>query len=221
MTDLPTDDELLAALAPLSLRSTLDPPPLPVGSRGALAAAADAGDLVAHYQPALFTSPFAAPDAASVAVERQVEVAASVAFQAVVGQVVNPVLLAHRVMGVGLDVHLADVRWRADGWATRFGLAELRRVDPMPLVGVITALQRQVVDPLLALVIPLDLARARTLRGNARAALWTAVRAVDVHAPLTEAEWTAADGAGLGPTRDTCCLIHQAGLQPCDECPFA
>ena len=200
-----TDDELLAALAPLSLRATLDAPDLASSHGRGATDPEDVADLVDHIERGLFASPFSPPT--DVARARRREVAASIAFQAVVAQVANPVLLAHRRLGVGLDVGLADLRWRADGWAVRYGLTELRRTDPAPTDEVVASLQAEVVDPWCAAVAAVVALPPRLLRGNTDAALATALVAIGESPP--------------GPSvRDTCCLIHLAGLVPCAECPL-
>ena len=219
VADRLTDDELVAALAPMSLRSTLDAPSVAAAAGRGLRDADDVAALVAHYEQGLFDSPFAAPVAGSAPAGRRTEVAASVAFQAVVAQFATPVLLAHRVLGVGIRAPLAEVRWRAVGWGTRFGLAVLPRAEPQDLVDLIPLLRADLVEPWLEVIGLHRLVPDRVLVGNADAALWTAVRSVEARAPLTDGERQAVVAAGLGPTRDTCCLIHHAGLVPCDECP--
>ncbi|MEO6629952.1 MAG: hypothetical protein ABIP03_15450 [Aquihabitans sp.] len=215
------DEELVVALAPMSLRSTLDTPGVAAQEGRPVAEPGGAVALFDHYESGLFDSPFAAPGASQASAERRNEVAVSVAFQAVVAQVVNPVLLAHRVLGIGVAPDLGDVRWRADGWGTRFGLASFGRCEPRGLVEVISMLEDQVVKPWLAVVLSIGCVPERTLRGNACAALWTAVQAVDRHVALTAGEWAGLHALGLSGGRDTCCLIHHAGLVACDECPRA
>lgn len=216
-----SDDELAEALAPLSLRSKLDAPALAAASGRRVDDDPSFAGLAAHYAAALFDSPFAAPAAVDVGDGRRAEVAASVGFQAVIAQVANAAVLAGHVLGVGVRPRLGDIRWRADGWGTRFGLAEVRRGDVVGTPEVLSRLDDEVVEPLLAIVGPRAPVAARVLRGNARAALWTAVVAADAHVPLTDRERDEIAALGLGPTRDTCCGIHIAGLVACDECPRA
>ncbi|WP_421121435.1 hypothetical protein ACE2AJ_08860 [Aquihabitans daechungensis] len=207
MDDDVSDDELVAALAPLSLRSRLDPPAVArIEGRG-VQDPDDVAALVEHVERGLFASPFS--PATDLGPDRRQEVAGSVAFQAVVAQVANPVLLAHRVLGIGLYPVIGDVRWRPDDWVVRYGLAELRRGGPMPTRAVLDRLHQQITGFLAdavneALPRPLP---GRLLVGNARAAIHTALVAVG-EAPAEPF------------ARDTCCLIHLAGLAPCAECPL-
>ena len=217
-----SDDELVEALAPLSLRSTLDIPKLASSAGRRVDEPSSFADLVAHYRSALFESPFAAPAVVRPDGHRELrrtEVAASVVFQAVVAHVANVVLLASRVLGVGVQPRPGDIRWRAEGWGTRFGLAEITRCDVAGPAEVLSRLESEVFEPLLGVIGPLVSVPERTLRGNARAAMWTAVVAADGHRPLREPELDEIAALGIGPTRDTCCGIHLAGLVVCDECP--
>ena len=98
-----TDDELLAALAPLSLRS--DPRRRrrrrrrgPWDRRRRTTWRRSSTSSSAACSPARSRRPATWSDG------RRREVAASVAFQAVVAQVANPVVLAAEVLGVGIDV---------------------------------------------------------------------------------------------------------------------
>ena len=219
-----SDDELVEALAPLSLRSTLDIPKLASSAGRRVDEPSSFADLVAHYRSALFESPFAAPAVVRPDGHRELrrtEVAASVVFQAVVAHVANVVLLAGRVLGVGVQPRPGDIRWRADGWGTRFGLAEIRRSELVGMSEVLSRLGDEVVEPLLTIVGPHAPVVERVLRGNARAAMWTAVVAAHSHVPLTDRERDEIAALDVGPTRDTCCGIHLAGLVACDECPRA
>jgi len=216
-----SDEELVVALAPLSLRSMLDAPSVAEHDGQPVTDSSAVVDLFEHYESGLFDSPFAAPVAGNAPRGRRLEVAASVAFQAVVAQVANPVLLAHRVVGIDLWPDLDDVRWRKVGWGTRFGLAPLRRGEAVGLLEVVSSLADRVVEPWLAVVLSIRSVPEHTLRGNARAALWTAVRAVDAHVPVTTEEWAALEAIDLTARRETCCLIHYAGLVACEECPRA
>ena len=202
-----TDDELVAALAPLSLRSRLDPPAVARAEGRGLTAPDDVAALIDHVEQGLFASPFS--PATDLGPDRRQEVAASIAFQAVAAQILNPVLLAHRVLGVGLFPVFGDVRWRADGWAVRYGLSELRRGEPMPTRAVLDRFDQQIAGFLADAVnraapVPVP---GRILLGNARAAVHTALVAVGEAPPEPF-------------VRDSCCLIHLAGLAPCTECPL-
>jgi ferric iron reductase protein FhuF len=204
-----TDAQLLEALAPLSVRATLDPPAQARAEGSSIEAPGDAAALIDNVEHGLFASPISLPS--DLAVERRREVAASVAFQAVVGQVANPVVLAAEVLGVGIDVQLADVRWRADGWAVRYGLTEIRRRPVRPRPELIYRLHAHLVRPLAATIRASVALPERLLDGNAEAAIRTA----------TDAAGRALGVPGDPPlTRTTCCLIHLAGLAACTECPL-
>lgn len=201
------DAELLAALAPLSLRSTLDPPSVARTDGRSVTAPEDVAALVAHVERGLFDSPFSPPT--DLGPDKRQEVAGSIAFQAVTAQVLNPVLLAHRVLGVGLYPLIGHVRWRPDDWVVRYGLTELVRGAPAPTQAVLDRTDQQITGPLadsISAVLPRPLP-GRLLVGNNRAAVHTALVAVG----------EAPDG---GFVRDSCCLIHLAGLVPCTECPL-
>ena len=204
-----TDAQLLAALAPLSVRATLDPPAQARVEGSSIEAPGGAAALIDHVERGLFASPISLPS--DLAAERRREVAASVAFQAVVGQVANPVVLAAEVLGVGIDVEFAEVRWRPDGWAVRYGLTEIRRRPVRPRRELIEQLHAQVVRPLAATIGASVALPVRLIDGNAEAAIRTA----------TDAVGRALGHAGDPPlTRTTCCLIHLAGLAACTECPL-
>lgn len=204
-----TDDELVAALAPLSLRSTLDPPAVADAHGRGVTDPDDVAGLVAHVERGLFDSPFS--PATDLGPDRRKEVAGSIAFQAVCAQVINPVLLAHRVLGIGLFPLIGDVRWRPDDWVVRYGLAPLTRGVSTSATGAVIDRFRQQISRTLAdrinAVLPVPLP-GRLLLGNERAAIRTALVAVG-EAPPGRFE------------RDSCCLIHLAGLMPCDEWPLS
>ncbi len=224
---LMTDRVLLADLRPLSIRSSLDAPALARSRGRSITVPADISALVDHVERGLFELP--GSPVASTAPARRREAAASVAFQAVVAQMANPMLLAHRVLGVGLRAAAADVRWRAEDWAVRYGLVALRRVEPGSIDTVVATLRSELVGPWLVALAEVVPVPERTLRGNADAAIWTAVRALHALRPMTPDELDAASAVVLGGlevdarawfTRDTCCWIHVAGLTPCTECPL-
>lgn len=204
-----TDDELVAALAPLSLRSRLDPPALAAAEGFGVTDSDDVAALVDHVERGLFSSPFS--PATDLGPDRRQEVAGSIAFQAVTAQILNPVLLSHRVLGIGLYPLIGDVRWRPDDWVVRYGLAPLRRgVSTSPTPAVLDRFRQQITGYLadaINAVLPVPLP-GRLLLGNERSAVHTALVAVG-EAPLG------------GLVRDSCCLIHLAGLMPCDECPLS
>jgi hypothetical protein len=202
-----SDEDLLAALAPLSLRSTLDPPAVARADGVGVTAPDDVAALVAHVERGLFDSPFSPPT--DLGPDKRQEVAGSIAFQAVTAQIVNPVLLAHRVLGIGLYPLIGHVRWRPDDWVVRYGLTELVRGEPAPTQAVLDRSYQQITGYLadsINQVLPRPLP-GRLLVGNNQAAVHTALVAVG-EAP--------ADGFA----RDSCCLIHLAGLMPCTECPL-
>jgi len=207
MADAMTDDELVAALAPLSLRSTLDPPEVARAEGRGVTGPDDVAALVAHVERGLFASPFS--PATDLGPDKRREVAGSITFQAVVAQILNPVLLAHRVLGVGLHPTIDQVRWRPDDWVVRYGLSELVRGGPMPTPAVLDRFHQQITGSLadaINAVLPVPLP-GRLLVGNERAAVHTAL--------------VAAGEAPASFVRDSCCLIHLAGLLPCDECPLS
>src|SRR6478735_3381697 len=94
--------------------------------------------------------------------------ATSVAFQAVAAQIINPVLLAHRTLGIGLFPLIADVRWRPDDWVVRYGLAELRRGDPMPTGAVLDRFRQQITGYLAEAIGDVVRLPGRLLVGNER-----------------------------------------------------
>ena len=205
--DALTDEDLVAALAPLSLRSTLDPPAVAQAEGRGVTDPDDVAALVAHVERGLFDSPFS--PATDLGPDRRQEVAGSVAFQAIAAQVLNPVLLAHRVLGVGLYPLIGHVRWRPDDWVVRYGLAELVRGRPAPTPAVLDRFRQQITGSLadsINRVLPVPLP-GRLLLGNERAAIHTALVAVGEAPPEPF-------------VRDSCCLIHLAGLMPCTECPL-
>jgi ferric iron reductase protein FhuF len=230
--------DLITRLAPLDLRSRLDPPAIAQAEGRPLA---PVGPLLARLEAGLFPAP-GSPLAAQVGlgpscpVARRRLVAASVGFQAVVGQVATPVILAEQLFEQGLDVRLDDVRWRVDGWTIRYGLAEVRPGPVRPLSDALVDLVGGVVAPWIDTVTAHLAIGRRLLWGNAVAALVGAVRSLDRLAPLgpaaSHAAVAAIEGAvpphGLmehdqrvGPldgSRTTCCLIPWAGLAPCDDC---
>lgn len=202
-----SDDELVAALAPMSLRSRLDPPSVAAAEGRGVTDLDDVAALVAQFERGLFDSPFS--PATDLGPDRRLEVAGSIAFQAVVAQILNPVLLSHRRLGIGLYPLIEHVRWRADGWVVRYGLSELVRGAPSDTAAVIDRFHQQISGYLaesINRVLPVPLT-GRLLLGNQRAAVHTALEAVG-EAPAER--WA----------RDTCCLIHLAGLAPCPECPL-
>lgn len=205
MAEVLSDDELVAALAPLSLRSRLDPPSVARSEGIGVQAPDDVAALLEHFERGLFESPFS--PATDLGPDRRQEVAASIAFQAVVAQVANPVLLAHRVLGVGLSVGIEQVRWRPDDWVVRYGLTELVRVQPAPTRTVLNRIEQQVAGYLVDAISEIVVLPGRLLLGNLRAAFQTALVAVGEEPPEPF-------------RRDTCCLIHLAGLAPCTECPL-
>lgn len=201
------DDELVAALAPMSLRSRLDPPAVARAEGRGVTDLEDVAALVAQFERGLFDSPFS--PATDLGPDRRMEVAGSIAFQAVVAQILNPVLLSHRRLGIGLFPLIRHVRWRPDDWIVRYGLSELVRGTPSATTAIIDRFHQEISDPLAAAlnrVLPVPLP-GRLLLGNQRAAVHTALEAVG-DAPAER--WA----------RDTCCLIHLAGLAPCPECPL-
>lgn len=203
-----TDEALVDALAGMSLRSTLDPPAGALAEGRGVTDPEDVAALVAQFERGLFDSPIS--PATDLGPDRRQEVAGSIAFQAVVAQILNPVLLAHRALGIGLYPSVGQVRWRADGWAVRYGLTELVRGEPAPTEVVIERFHQQVtgfVADAINEVLPVPLP-GRLLVGNERAAVRTALVAVGEAPP----------GRFV---RDSCCLIHLAGLAPCDECPLS
>ncbi len=202
-----TDDELVAALAPMSLRSRLDPPSVAAAQGRGVTDADDVAALVAHIERGLFDSPFS--PATDLGPDRRQEVAGSIAFQAVVAQILNPVLLSHRRLGIGLFPLIGHVRWRPDGWVVRYGLTPLVRGTPSETAATVDRFHQEISGPLaesINRVLPVPLP-GRLLLGNQRAAVHTALEAIG-EAP-----------AGRY-ARDTCCLIHLAGLAPCPECPL-
>ncbi|MGN6694414.1 MAG: hypothetical protein ACTHN0_09565 [Aquihabitans sp.] len=208
-SDPMTDEELVEALAPLSLRSTLDPPALAATDGRTITDPDDVAALVAHVERGLFDSPFS--PATDLGPDKRQEVAGSVAFQAVVAHLLNPVLLAHRVLGIGLYPVIGDVRWRPDDWVVRYGLAPVTRgITTSPTGAVLDRFHQQITGQMadtINRVLPVPLP-GRLLVGNERAAVHTALVAVG-EAPPGRFE------------RDSCCLIHLAGLVPCDECPLS
>lgn len=231
------DDELLRAVAPLSLRSSIDGPSV---ARPAGRSLSELGPLTDHTAVGLYEGPFAAPlgDGPGTGPGRRA-VAASVACQAVAAQVASVALLAELVVGTGLDVDLTDVRWRADGWGTRLGLVRLRRRPSRSPAEAVGALVERFTAPWVAAVAGAEPVAERLLWGDAAAATWTALASVHAHRPLVAADlsaiedvltervpWTdlvIVDRPATGPLswhRSTCCLILHAGLPPCDECPL-
>lgn len=224
-------DALVARLAPLDLRSRLDPPAI---ARAEGRPLDDPGPFLDHVEAGLFPepgSPLAAVlgPATACPVDRRRLVASSVGFQAVVAQVATPVVLAERLVGRGLDARFDDVRWRADGWTVRYGLSEVRSGRVRPLPTALADLVDDVVAPWVDTVAAHTTIGRRLLWGNAAAALLGAVRSLDRLAPLGPA----ASGAAVAAIEDalpeprlvepdgsrtTCCLIPWAGLAPCDEC---
>src|SRR4051812_11578647 len=172
---------LVDRLAPLDLRSRLDPPAVASAEGRPLA---DTGAFLAHVEAGLFPergSPLATliGPAPPLPRARRRMVAASVGFQGVVGQVATPVVLAERLVDQGLDARFDDVRWRVDGWTIRYGLAQIRPATVRTLPHVLADLVEVVVAPWVDTVAAHATIGRRLLWGNAAAALMGAVRSLD------------------------------------------
>lgn len=196
------DSDLLAAMSQLSLRSTFDPPE-DAGGAEDLSTADGLSRFIDHYRRSLFGDDALADGGLDDAAQH--EVAASIGFQAVVAHCATVSVLAPVHFNVGLEIQLGDMRWRPHGYGVRFGVLQVRRVDPPDTAAALDHVRVAVAEPLATLTREVADLPAALLAGNAEAAMWTARREVEPVAPLR---------------RTTCCRIHLAGLRPCDECPL-